>query len=530
MRKFSFILVFLLFFVMPQQIFAHATLIESIPKQNSVNQNPPNAIILNFNERLENGLYHIRVYDHTGMSVTNNDARMSKDQQQLNLELPTLREGSYTVSYRVISADGHPISASYVFHIGDESVASGQSESMQHEHQGTRFGIYDIALYTLKAWYYLSMILLAGMLLWMAGKPASISTSNLSSQWLLHLKLSFLLSLLIWIGLQLPGLIEVWSINEFVSLLNTSLGRLWAIHLAAALLGFVMLRRNRYIDISYALILLAAKATSGHSAATEFIWASMSLDMIHLLAAALWSGGLLIIIANWKRQRTQALTFLPTFSQFAWISIVGLSLTGVLITFFLIPSLDYLLYSAWGIALLIKTALVFIVIIVAALIRNQWKRRETGPEGWALTADFSLAAIIIAVAAVLSSLNPAPANEPMQWHEMSQDIHMIAEITPNSPGKNQFVVKVWLPENTGEPKRTQLQLVPLKAGEEPAPIDIPLALADSTTETVTFPCFDRYIYTAEGIYMTFPGEWKVVARILTSEDKEYVYDKKMRVY
>lgn len=99
----------------------------------------PERIRLTFSERLENELYSISVYDEKGTKVATQPAVMSQDRQQISVELPKLPDGLYTVSYHIVSADGHPVAESYVLPVGKPT---GMTEGVQlgHKHLETVFG------------------------------------------------------------------------------------------------------------------------------------------------------------------------------------------------------------------------------------------------------------------------------------------------------------------------------------------------------------------------------------------------------
>ncbi len=61
------------------------------------------------------------------------------------------------------------------------------------------------------------------------------------------------------------------------------------------------------------------------------------LDIIHLLAASIWAGGLLYILVYWKKQREHVQQFLSLFSKVALVSILVLIVTGVASTFIFLP-------------------------------------------------------------------------------------------------------------------------------------------------------------------------------------------------
>ena len=620
---------------MPEPALAHASLTDAEPAAGSVLDEPPDAVRLTFNERLESGLYAIRVFDGRGREVTKDKAVLSPDRREVSVALPRLADGTYTVSYRVLSADGHPVAASYVFHVGDPAAwadgrgTAGRSRTTEtpggpgagghaHRHAEGANGK-SMLLHGVKAVYLIAMLLFAGLALWRvrpglswmraatgrgsgcgsgvaadkagsAGpegygttetdRPSDAPGSDRLAFWQLTALRLFLLALIAWIGLQLPQLMDGWTADHWASLLKTSLGRLWAAHVVLALVGLAVSGAAdrpatglhgqerprpgrpaaqerpganqpgtnrpkpdppkpdrpiprlsawpRFAPAAIALLMLAAKATSGHAAAAAPVWATVAFDAVHLLMAALWAGGLLILLVLRHGDRRR-MAFLVAFARLAWISIAVLAASGFLMTWLMLPGFRYVLYSGWGTALLVKLAAVLLVLPVAGAIRWQMKRRGI-PSGRLVAVDFGLAVAVIAIAAVLSGLNPVPANKPLHWHVMGEDIHMTAQISPNAPGSNRFMVKVWLPEDEGGPERVQLQLIPRFDGDEPAPIDVPLAPTEDLGERDFFPGFNRYDYAGEGIYLAFPGEWRVRVLVTAPDGQSYSFTHDMRVY
>jgi putative copper export protein/methionine-rich copper-binding protein CopC len=627
--------VFLL--IVPQTAFAHTTLKEAEPAAGSVLEEAPEAVRLTFSARLENGLYDIKVYDGTGQEVTTEKPALSDDRKEVSVALPVLPPGAYTVSYQVMSADGHAVSDAYEFRIADtaagqagDAADAGQPEQdgqnaderaqgdgngeepQGHAHHDAAGGHdqHDSAhdhghesghahhdvhgsedphnhahhdatdggeaadsfplrslskgidgrewlLHGVKAVYLGSMLLFAGLALWAlwrgfassadtaagsASGAATVSRARLET-WQGNALRVFVLALIAWIGIELPALISDWSADKLASLARTSLGRLWIVQLLLAAAGLVAsgmrardaesvtgkTDRKPYLAAGIAVLLLAVKTTSGHAAAAEPAWASVAGDFIHLMAAALWIGGLLALLILWRTERERLTAFLQAFSRFAWISIAVLAASGAAMTLLLLPNLRYLLYSPWGTFLLVKIAVVVLVIPVAYAIRREMKRRSA-PAGKWVAADFALALAIVVIAAVLTGMSPVPENKPLHWHVMGSDIHMTADISPNNPGINRFAVKVWLPEQDGEPEQVQLQLVPLSGGNGLAPVDIPIAPSEDLGEKDFFPGFTRYDYAAEGDWLAYPGDWQVRVTVTAPGGNVYIFVEEMRIY
>ena len=63
------------------------------------------------------------------------------------------------------------------------------------------------------------------------------------------------------------------------------------------------------------IMILAVKSVNGHAMAFEPPIRTVLIDIIHLLAAALWAGGLLYILVYWKKQQGSCTTILVDFLE-----------------------------------------------------------------------------------------------------------------------------------------------------------------------------------------------------------------------
>jgi copper transport protein len=99
---------------------AHALLRESDPAAGSSLEKAPDRIVLTFTERPEEGLSGIQVLDTGGRPVQRGEsAPVSGAPLQLAVGLGDVADGTYTVSWRVVSKDdGHVTAGSFAFGIG----------------------------------------------------------------------------------------------------------------------------------------------------------------------------------------------------------------------------------------------------------------------------------------------------------------------------------------------------------------------------------------------------------------------------
>ncbi len=82
-------------------------------------------MIFRFDEPVEGNFGAVRVYDASGERVDEGDAfHPGGEGPRLGVHLkPGLPDGSYTATYRVVSADGHIVSSGFVFSIGKQGKA-----------------------------------------------------------------------------------------------------------------------------------------------------------------------------------------------------------------------------------------------------------------------------------------------------------------------------------------------------------------------------------------------------------------------
>lgn len=519
----------------PKEASAHASLIKAIPDADSRLQESPQAITLTFNERLEKGIFYIKVYNQKGDEVTKEPAQLLEQQTVMEVKLPKLGEGIYLVSYHVISADGHPVSGSYPITIGNPPQEAGAAPAKTspvldpHDHEGAgAFSVSMIIQYLSRGLWYLSMLALAGWTAWLRLPSTGGERVRKELQpWTQNLLRAHVIALLVLIFTHIEDLLGNVNTDQVLDFfLATSIGMNWIALLAMALLGFVLLQRFAWLDIIWAIGLLAIKSLNGHAVAFSPEEVTVLLDFVHLAASALWVGGLLVLAALWKKEDVSA--FLKAFSNWALASMIMLALTGTALVSLFLPNIKYLTYSQWGIFLLVKIGVVLLVVVAGGLLRlSMRKQREQNIRKW-FKIDFSLMLVIMTLAGIISYMSPIPANKPLNWHVMGVTIHMTAEIVPKVQGTNTFITKVWLPEELGKPKQVQM-ILKYEDDKEIAPIEVPLVPYEDKAEAESFG-FVQYNYKTEGAYLPLRGRWTLEVRVMDLQDNEKVFNERFILY
>lgn len=521
---------------------AHAVLERSAPEPGERLATGPGEVRLEFNEPVDASIGFLRVLGSRSERVADGDPAVEAGGRTLRLSLPRLGEGLYTVTYRVLSADGHPVEGSYVFVVGDPPEAIDASvfdlhRQLGHEGHGegaaTQLSTGEFLLYVVRVFYFGALLSAAGWFIWSAWAPRRSRSFDAgfrdwSSRWGLWTARAFLVAALLYVFFHATELMEGQPGSEWGTLfLETNIGRGWAVLLVLALLGPLVRTASRAVGLIWAGALLLVESMSGHAAAYEPAWLTIGTDFIHLAGAAVWAGGLAMLAGLWFADRKEAARFAAVFSGPALWSMIALAASGLVTAWMFLPGPDYLFYTGWGTLLLVKTGLTVLAALAGGAIRLRM-RRGGMPQGALLKADAVVMAAIVVIVGLFTHISPLPANEPVYAHKMGEDMHLTLRVSPNVPGDNRFIVKVWLPEPVGEPKSVVLRL---RSEDRPeaGPIDVPLERYEDD-EFDQFSGFVKTAYRAEGPYLPFAGKWTAEIRVTDSEDNEKVHRETFRNY
>lgn len=214
-------------------------------------------------------------------------------------------------------------------------------------------------------------------------------------------------------------------------LFDTSFGRVWCWRLLFALLLIgaclaPLARRRMPAILILSLLLLVSLGWVGHAVEGQGMVRAVHQinQMVHLLAAGLWLGGLVPLTWLLGRARSPsgagwisvARDVVPRFSQMGYAAVALLAATGAINTLLLVGSVEALTGTPYGRLLGLKI-LLFLVMVVLALI-NRFRllprlRREPSPSA-PVTAlarsvlfEQALGFAVLVVVSVLGTWPPA---------------------------------------------------------------------------------------------------------------------------
>ena len=542
-------------------VFAHANLVEASPAPNSTLDVAPSQVVIWFTEPIEPRLSEIQVLNARGGRADDDDLQFDpNDPTVMSVGMELVPDGTYTVAWKNVSTvDGHRVRGSYLFSVG--VPISGEA---LEEPEGP--------LLQSPAEPILRWVLLLGALAMVGGLvlelfvtlPALEPRRGGAAVRELLIRLAIRSIKLTWASVAVFSVASVAQVLLQASLIyevsvtraigppawatlsETGWGELWLWRMGLAGLfvlpafgltalvvrqsgerapsGVGMVRAAlgvRVVALIAGCGVLWTLSLTSHAAATIDIRnLAVIADFVHLLAAAVWVGGLfhlcvgipLFLRILSARQRRECLArFVPRFSVVAGLSVAVLVVTG----FFsgwaqvTVPEALSVLY---GRVLTVKVALVAALLIIGA-VNLVWVRpglaRRDGRARWlrrTVTAEVVLAVLVLGTVGLLTSLEPARqvasrmgigAPEAPSFQDTDEGTTMTLRVDPGRVGANDLTIR--LEDRLGRPitnatdVRARVKYVDSDLGE------------DTSSST---PVGDGS-YVLEGVPLSIAGAWQV---------------------
>lgn len=406
---------------------AHAALKGSDPVDGSVLDAAPRDVTLRFTESVSLLEDSIRVVDPENRAVdTGKPGRAGGRSDTARVTLPTgLDDGTYTIAWRVVSADSHPISGALIFSIGEPSATAAVLPADLTEDPLTS-SLYDITRY----FAYGALALLIGVTFFLAvvlGGPSAVLRKLLLGGWLALLLASAVLLLLrgpyergsgMGAALDLSVLRDTMVSRPGLALL----ARLALLAVAAFLLVRVGRRGEREEWGKGALVcgallsvgLAGTWAAAEHASAGIQVPVAMTSSVLHLLAMAVWLGGLTALLTVlYRAPSTLSVAVVTRFSRLAFASVIVLVVTGVYQSWRGLGSWSAFTSTAYGEVLVAKLVAVLLLLVAAAFSRRWTGRLGAGSAGTASAGAVAVAARVPErVGAVDSKVSDGAADGP----------------------------------------------------------------------------------------------------------------------
>jgi copper transport protein len=379
--------------------FAHATLLTSEPQPGGRFETSPPRISLRFSEPVEVALGGIRLYDRDSNRVEIGPPQHpGGDGRLVQSSIPKLDDGAYVVTWRVTSADAHPVQGAFTFQVGTTGSLRNPDALAQRllanqggsTAVGVAYAIDRVAIFATLALLiggivFLSMVFPPGrdsrrarIIVWTGWIGAGVATI---------------------VGIALEGvyaaalpLTKVFDPSVFADVLETRYGRVSVARLVLLLLVlpllWMLLSRRPAADhpmpkwwlFASTLLCVGLSLTpglAGHAATGDYTAAAIPADAIHVLAMACWLGGLVLLLAVVlpRTDPDELRQGINRYSALALGSIVALVVTGSFQAWRQVGSFSALRDTDYGNLLIAKLVAFSALIVAAAFSREVVNRR-----------------------------------------------------------------------------------------------------------------------------------------------------------
>jgi copper transport protein len=428
--------------LLPSLASAHTGLRRSEPGRGSRLSVPPARIALWFTARPQVAFSKIRLIGPSGEIVLDRIVADTGNGLHANIQR-TLDPGEYTVQWQTASADGHPIRGEFVFTVVSGSDTAATSPPMHESHEPPQPEAHaDRSEYRTARWFeFVALLTVLGVLgfrhgvlppLAARGVPTSDAADRARrlGQSVLGLYLLAAAVRLYTESVAVHGTEHALDTRELLPMVSSTLwGFGWLLGAVGAVLllvGWAASKRSVTIGTPLALTgamgMVLSPALSGHAAASRHFVLSVTLDVLHVAAAGVWIGGLLIVLfagvpamlrlSDGNRDAAVS-ALVNSFHPIALFCAPIVVVAGLGTSWIRLGALSTLWSTEYGQTLLWKLALVAVVAGMGMYNSIKARRRLGAVEGtrhFRITASIELffAALVIAATTTLVT-TPVPS-------------------------------------------------------------------------------------------------------------------------
>ena len=477
---------------------AHATLVASVPADDEVVTARPTEITLDFDEAVSVDRQSVTVLDPSGARVDRGRAEPSRGSTRLTVPVGDGGRGTYTVSYAVLSADGHVVTGSYTYHVGERTGAAAVDDAQRTA---------GATIAVLGRWIALLGSFVAAGVLWTAlfvtGRaqvgPARRWTGGLPSarRVLLPAAAATLFGTamaLLGRAAELSGRSIDGAVTEIPGLVSGSrtgtvagLRVLVALVLLVAVAGEVLLRRAPWLAAAGILAALLLPTFGGHATTTSPVAAAVLLDLVHVVAASVWVGGLAVLVLTWRDDGPPALADRArAYSRTALVAAPLTVLTGLARGWWVSQSWEALTSTQSG-RLVLAKAVGAAVMLVFGWVHRRWladRAREVVTMVVGMRSELLVAIAVLAVTAVLIDVRPPVDSvvRPFEGGATAGSVDVRLEVVPDRAGPND--VHMFFSDDIGRP--VPVDAVELKVSSSAVePRRVPLTTITASHSTAT---------------------------------------------
>jgi copper transport protein len=368
---------------------AHAGLVATEPGESARLETAPTEVTLTFNEGVSLGAGYARVLTADGERVDTDDASVDDGVVTIPLQ-PDLADGGYLVTYRIVSADSHPIQGAFSFVVGEGELVAASADGptadrlVEGAQQLVRTAGFAGIAFAIGVPVLIQLCLPGG---WSSRRLRLLGTWGAATAAGTAVLL-FLLQGPYAAGSGFGSLLDPQLLSATAA---STAG--WAL-LARAVLAVALLfalrgawRREGPPEVPelaaagvFAVGLALATAATGHAVAGSWPALAIGVTAVHVVAMSVWLGGLVAMLLVVLRPFDEDADFadaMRRFSRVAFVAVAALVVTGILQSVRELGSPTALVDTVYGRLLMAKLTF-FVVVLGAAGVSRVWVQQRLG--------------------------------------------------------------------------------------------------------------------------------------------------------
>jgi copper transport protein len=441
-------------------------------------------VTLEFSEAVEVAFGAVRVFDVDGKRVDKGKIETTNGRRDVVVPA-SLPGGTYTVTWRVVSADGHPVHGGFQFYVGAPSTISPvavKGDTGAGRVVGWGYG-------AVRFTWFAALLAVIGLVavrrfVWTpalrdAGLAASAAADRFRRRFNRALPWAWAVLVVAWLltlwfeaasisGLGLGGSAKAGVLRD---VLETGFGRSWLAGFGFIVVtglpvagltrrrGLFAVRPQTWLSVLAATIagVVLCVADIGHATTEGHPRIGVPSVALHLVAVSVWVGGLAALVllgaSAWSAvdgdDRDRLLRRLvPRFSRMALVAVAVLVVTGVVNALLDLASVSDLWDTTYGRVLSAKIALLAVALAFGAWHLWGVPRRLAAGGGAArsfrrsTSAELVVLAAVVGFASALVALVPGRslallAKGPVNQEQRAGGYTVQLFIDPSTPGANE---------------------------------------------------------------------------------------------
>jgi copper transport protein len=392
---------------------AHAELVATNPANGAQLAKAPDEITMTFTESVDVLDDGFRLVDSVGATVPT--AEPVADGHTVSWPMPAdLPDGPYTVTWKLVSSDGHPVAGAFSFGVGTAAASVlGITPGVTSEESASPEAPWPVVAARLAG--YLAFALLAGVVafvLWCsAGTRTDPSLQRLARIGIVGGLLATVVGLLVQgpytSGLPMSQMFDPLLVRDTMATpFGTAMVRRLALYAAIGVLVWqlsgLLARPIRWLVSAGVVGVALTISATGHGNASGRL-VDLGVVALHALTAGIWVGGLIVLVVLGRTvERREWLRF----GTLALACVLALVATGALNSLREITAVEQLWQTRYGVVLVVKLALVAATLVAAGVSRRRLQQARAPRRSVRLEGGLTVG--ILVVTAVLSMTSPPP--------------------------------------------------------------------------------------------------------------------------